>query len=124
MATMGVGLSTLIVGTGFSYITGMPFLIALVFGALISPTDPVAVLGVLREASLPKSLETKIAGESLFNDGVGVAVFLVLLAVTESGRVTPGGVALLFLQEAVGGVLIGLGANDFRKKDFRMFITV
>ena len=62
MATIGVGLSTVIVGTGFSWLTGMPFLIALVFGALISPTDPVAVLGVLREASLRKTLETKIAG--------------------------------------------------------------
>ena len=62
MATMGVALSTLVVGVGFSWLTGMPLLIALVFGALISPTDPVAVLGVLREANLRKSLETKIAG--------------------------------------------------------------
>ncbi len=64
MATLGVALSTTIVGVGFSWLTGMPLLIALTFGALISPTDPVAVLGVLRGAALRKSLETKIAGES------------------------------------------------------------
>lgn len=118
MATMGVGLSTLIVGTGFSYITGMPFLIALVFGALISPTDPVAVLGVLRDASLRKSLETKIAGESLFNDGVGYVVYLVLVGLAFPVVAGHGGddhatggladAAKLFFVEAGGGVLLGL----------------
>jgi CPA1 family monovalent cation:H+ antiporter len=126
MATLGVALSTTIVGFGFSWITGMPLLIALTFGALISPTDPVAVLGVLRQASLPKSLETKIAGESLFNDGVGYVVFLVLsgLAFTATGHggdhgahdnaVT--GAAILFAQEAVGGAVLGitLGWLTFR----------
>ena len=62
MATLGVCLSLVIVGVGFSWLTGMPLLIALVFGALISPTDPVAVLGILRETNLPKTLETQIAG--------------------------------------------------------------
>lgn len=124
MATIGVGLSTLVVGVGFSWITGMPLLIALVFGALISPTDPVAVLGVLREASLRKSLETKIAGESLFNDGVGYVVFLVL-----AGLAFPAGpshgtghepgladAAQLFFQEALGGAALGvvLGWLTFR----------
>ncbi|MGH1369226.1 MAG: cation:proton antiporter [Maritimibacter sp.] len=135
MATLGVGLSTLIVGTGFSLITGMPFIIALVFGALISPTDPVAVLGVLREASLPKPLETKIAGESLFNDGVGYVVFLVLVGIAfpmVSGHGSGSdhglgdahdaqvnvlaGAAALFLQEALGGLVLGvvLGWLTFR----------
>lgn len=113
MATIGVALSTAIVGAGFSYLTGMPILIALVFGALIAPTDPVAVLGVLRDAALPKSLETKIAGESLFNDGVGYVVFLVLIGIafpsTEGhGETGIAAAAKLFLQEAVGGAVLGL----------------
>jgi CPA1 family monovalent cation:H+ antiporter len=120
MATMGVALSTLVVGVGFSWLTGMPLLIALVFGALISPTDPVAVLGVLRAANLRKSLETKIAGESLFNDGVGYVVFLVLvgLAFPADGHhaATWQDAAKLFFQEAVGGAVLGvvLGWLTFR----------
>jgi CPA1 family monovalent cation:H+ antiporter len=120
MATMGVGLSTAIVGFGFSWITGMPLMIAFVFGALISPTDPVAVLGVLREASLPKTLETKIAGESLFNDGVGYVVFLVLVGIAFPSGDHHGsgllGAAQLFVQEAVGGAVLGivLGWLTFR----------
>ena len=120
MATIGIALSTVIVGVGFSWLTGMPILIALVFGSLISPTDPVAVLGVLREASLPKTLETKIAGESLFNDGVGYVVFLVLVGLAfphgdEHGSGLSGAVTLFF-QEAVGGAVLGivLGWLTFR----------
>ncbi|WP_306261680.1 sodium:proton antiporter [Pararhizobium sp. IMCC21322] len=112
MATVGIGLSTAIVGFGFSWFTGMPLMIALVFGALISPTDPVAVLGVLREAELPKSLETKIAGESLFNDGVGYVVFLVLIGLAfPTGDSQGSGLAdaaKLFVQEALGGAVLGL----------------
>lgn len=125
MATLGVGLSTAIVGFGFSWITGMPLMIALVFGALISPTDPVAVLGVLRQANLQKSLETKIAGESLFNDGVGYVVFLVLsgIAFSAGASVSTGAgaselddAAILFVQEALGGAVLGivLGWLTFR----------
>lgn len=112
MATLGVALSTVIVGVGFSWLTGMPLLIALVFGSLISPTDPVAVLGVLREADLRKSLETKIAGESLFNDGVGYVVFLVLVGLAFPGDDHHGSglwdAAKLFVQEAVGGAVLGI----------------
>ena len=112
MATIGVGLSTAVVGVGFSWITGMPLLVALVFGALISPTDPVAVLGVLRQAELRKTLETKIAGESLFNDGVGYVVFLVLAGLAfPSGEAHGSGFAdavQLFLREALGGALLGI----------------
>ena len=111
MATMGVVLSTLVAGVGFSLVTGVPLLVALVFGALISPTDPVAVLGVLRDARLQKSLETKIAGESLFNDGVGYVVFLILVGMAfPSGHGHGSGLqeALrLFVQEALGGALLG-----------------
>lgn len=83
-ATVGVLCSTFLVGTAMFYLLGwlglaLPLIACLTFGALISPTDPIAVLGLLKQANVPKSLETKIAGESLFNDGFGVVIFLVLL---------------------------------------------
>lgn len=120
MATIGVGLSTVVIGVGFSWLTGMPLLVALVFGAIVTPTDPVAVLGVLREANLRKTLETKIAGESLFNDGVGYVVFLILVGLAfPSGEGHGSGFAgavQLFVREAGGGAVLGvvLGWLTFR----------
>jgi monovalent cation:H+ antiporter, CPA1 family len=114
LATVGVLFSTVIVGGltwGMLALIGLPmrFLDCLLVGALISPTDPIAVLGLLKRVGVPKSLEVQIAGESLFNDGVGVVVFTGLLGVASGlHRLELGHVALLFAQEAVGGALFGL----------------
>ena len=114
LATAGVMASTFFVG-GLSWLLlkvlgiPIPFIHCLLFGALISPTDPVAVLGILKTVGIPKSLETKIAGESLFNDGIGVVVFVILLELSGGGvDVTVGKVFSLFLTETVGGAALGL----------------
>ena len=113
LATIGVILSTFIIGT-LSYFLMMAlgikinFTYCLLFGALISPTDPVAVLGILKKAGAPKSLETKITGESLFNDGVGVVVFIAILGIaTGENDATFAAIGKLFLIEVLGGIAIG-----------------
>jgi CPA1 family monovalent cation:H+ antiporter len=114
LSTIGVLVSTLIVGTGFYAITaalglGVPLLWCFLFGALISPTDPVAVMGVLKRAAVPPTLQATVAGESLFNDGVGVVVFTILLtAAAGSEPFSIGHAAQAFLIEAGGGILLGL----------------
>ena len=115
LATVGTLASTFLVGACFWLLLKalgleIDFIYCLLFGSLISPTDPIAVLGILKSAGASKSLETKITGESLFNDGIGVVVFVVLLkiAVGGSAALGAGDVAVLFVTEAVGGVLLGL----------------
>ncbi|GAB3538055.1 sodium:proton antiporter [Noviherbaspirillum agri] len=118
LATVGVALSTAIVGAMFFLAAKLlghpvPLLQCLLFGALISPTDPVAVLAILKRTGVPKSLEIRIAGESLFNDGTGVVVFLTLLGLaTGTGHSASfGGTALLFATEVLGGVVFGVVAG-------------
>jgi CPA1 family monovalent cation:H+ antiporter len=113
LAIGGTVISTLIVGFGMALVLPwigieLPLVYCLLFGALISPTDPIAVMGILKSAGAPRSLELVIAGESLFNDGVGVVLFGLLLELLAGGSPTLGGGALLLLQEAGGGILFGL----------------
>ncbi|MEY8019901.1 cation:proton antiporter [Muriicola sp. SD30] len=114
-STLGVITSTFLVGTFVYYILMMmgmniPYIQCLLFGALISPTDPIAVLGILKQAGVPKKLETKIVGESLFNDGVGVVVFLTLFEIASPSEeaVSAWNVVELFGIEVLGGVVLGL----------------
>jgi CPA1 family monovalent cation:H+ antiporter len=114
LATVGVLISTFLVGTGFWLLLHLldmpiPYVWALLFGALISPTDPIAVLSTLKSAKAPRDLESMIVGESLFNDGVGVVIFTIILGLLTGGHeLSAGKVSTLFLEEAVGGALLGL----------------
>lgn len=113
-ATFGVLVSTFLIGGVMFLVLGMlgldiAFIYCLLFGALISPTDPIAVLGILKKVGVPKKLETKIVGESLFNDGVGVVVFLTIFAIAQKGieNITVGEIGFLLLEEVVGGIALG-----------------
>ncbi len=112
MATVGVLLSTAIIGTGLWAAAkglgiAMPLPWALVFGALISPTDPVAVLATLKEVKVPSDLQTLMTGETLFNDGVGVVLFAVLVQAAAGGSIEPLHIGEMFLLEALGGAALG-----------------
>lgn len=113
-ATFGTLLSTFIVGVFTYYLLqflelNVDFIYCLLFGALISPTDPIAVLGILKQVNAPKKLETKIVGESLFNDGVGVVIFLTIYQIAKGGSdITIMHVGEMFLVEVVGGIALGL----------------
>ena len=114
-ATVGVLVSTFLVGLIMFYLLNaigleVTFINCLLFGALISPTDPIAVLGILKKAGAPKKLETKIVGESLFNDGVGVVVFLTIFAIAAkpNAAIEFSDILKLFGQEVIGGVALGL----------------
>jgi CPA1 family monovalent cation:H+ antiporter len=117
LATVGVMLSTVLVGVltwGVLAALGLPvqLLYCLLFGALISPTDPIAVLALLKRLGAPRDLEVQIAGESLLNDGVGVVLFIGLLEIaTGSNGFGPGQLAAVFLWEVVGGAVLGLASG-------------
>jgi len=114
-STLGVLASTFLIGTSIFFLLQLlglevGYIYCLLFGALISPTDPIAVLGILKKANVPKKLETKIVGESLFNDGVGVVVFLTIFKIASFGdtEVNPMEILELFGKEVLGGITLGL----------------
>ncbi|MFP9113261.1 cation:proton antiporter [Flavobacterium sp. RHBU_3] len=114
-AVPGVVFSTIIIGGVVFYVSSLidvqlSLLHCLIFGALISPTDPIAVLGILTKANVSKKVESTIVGESLFNDGIGVVIFVALLETLKLGNnhIDFSHFGTLFLQEAVGGLLFGL----------------
>lgn len=114
LATVSVILSTFMIGFGTYGLTQLldipiPLEYCLVFGALISPTDPITALGILKTANAPKGLEMKIAGEALFNDGMGIVLFVVLLGLAVGGEKqwTISSAMLFFLRQGIGGVVLG-----------------
>lgn len=136
-STVGVIISTLVVGAlmyaAFSALNmSVRFIECLAFGALISPTDPIAVIAILKRAGIRKSLEIKVAGESLFNDGVAVVLFTVLMQLARGSEfdITFAHISGLFLQEAVGGLIIGvilgyIGSQAIRRiNDYNVTVMI
>ncbi|MFL2601627.1 MAG: cation:proton antiporter [Flavobacteriaceae bacterium] len=119
LASFGVVFSTFVVGSGLFWLTqqslfglsdlGLTYVDCLLFGSLIAPTDPIAVLAMVKKMNLSSITETRIAGESLFNDGIGVVVFLTLLSMKAEGieNISLASVGSLFATEVIGGVLLG-----------------
>ena len=136
-STVSVVISTFFVATILYYIIplfgiNLPFIYCMLFGALISPTDPIAVLSILKNANVPKSLETKIAGESLFNDGVAVVVFAVILQLAQDPTIdfSLPHVSWLLIKEALGGfilgTILGIGASKAMRKidDYNVSVLI
>lgn len=115
LATFGIFISTAIIGILVYYLfqlfqVHVDLIYCLIFGSLISPTDPIAVLGILKKTNISKSLELKITGESLFNDGVAIVIFLTLIGLAQTGieNISVSSVVMLFIEEAGGGLLFGV----------------
>jgi CPA1 family monovalent cation:H+ antiporter len=113
LSTLGTVISTFVIGALFwcaAHLLGyeLRFIFALLFGALISPTDLIAVLGIIKKAGAPKDLETRITGESVFNDGVGAVIFLTILTIaTGQSEPSVASVAWFFVQQTLGGIALG-----------------
>ncbi|MCX2475979.1 sodium:proton antiporter [Pedobacter sp. MC2016-05] len=136
-STVSVVISTFAVGALVFYISPLlgfqvSFIYSLLFGALISPTDPIAVMGVLKDANVQKSLETKVAGESLFNDGVAVVIFAVILQLAQGSDIAISftNISWLLIKEAFGGfllgTLLGIGASNAMRKidDYKVSVLI
>jgi CPA1 family monovalent cation:H+ antiporter len=113
LASFGVVIGVAITGTlfwGLLTLVGIhvPFAVALLFGAIVSPTDAVAVLGIMRKVGVPKSIELTLVGESLFNDGIGVVVFLAISSIAYGGAIDPTALTVLLVAEVLGGVALGI----------------
>jgi len=118
LAIFGVVCSAFTTGAILWFVSGLmgfdlPFLWACLFGALISPTDPIAALGIVKSINAPKHLERKLVGESLFNDGTGVVLFLTLLAIVQGQDLSATDVALMLSRELIGAILLGLVIGYF-----------
>ena len=136
-STVSVIISAFAVGFILFYVAPLfgveiPFIFCLLFGALISPTDPIAVMGVLKEAKVRKSLETKVAGESLFNDGVAVVIFAVILQLAQGSEIdiSFGNISWLLIKEAIGGftlgTILGIGSSNAMRKidDYKVSVLI